>query len=431
MLSFIAKSVTTLVGLQAALVSAKPVGSKDLGCTSRPPSANANSSFVNTVYFTQWGIYGRDYQVADLPTNEISHVLYAFLNFGPNGTLFSGDTWADVERPGPNDTPANATGRNAYGNVGELFKLKQANRQVKTQISIGGWTWSTHFAAAASTAATRLNFARSAVGYMKDWGFDGLEIDWEYPTNEVEANDMILLLQALRDEMDAYAAKYADNHHFLLSIAAPAGPERIRVLKLAEIGKLVDYVYLMAYDYSGSWNNATGHNSAVFPSKFNPISTPSNTEQAVEMYLDGGIPSQKLVLGMPLYGRAFQSTAGIGRPYNGTGPGQWEAGVYDYKALPRAGAEIACDKQAIACYSYDSSTRELISFDTPSVVRDKVDYAKSRGLGGSMFWEASGDKVGEESLISTSYNSLGSVNAEQNWLSYPDSQYTNIASARV
>ncbi|KEY64570.1 hypothetical protein S7711_03634 [Stachybotrys chartarum IBT 7711] len=425
-----------LVSVQVALVSATPAefpnssGPKRLSFKAEASVRRQGGhpdGVQNAVFFTNWGIYARDYQVTDLPASEVTHVAYAFINFGPNGTLFSGDTWADVERPSATDTPANDTSLNAYGNVKQLYQLKKSNRHVKTLLSIGGWSWSTHFPAVASTSTTRANFAKSAVDYLKDWGFDGLDVDWEYPADEIQANDMILLLQAVRDELDAYAAKHANGHHFSLSIAAPASPQTIKVLKLAQLGSLLDRIYVMAYDYAGSWSNTTGHNAAVFPSKSNPNSTPFNTDQAIKLYLEGGVPASKLVLGMPLYGRAFQNTTGVGRPFNGVGPGEWEAGIYDYKSLPRGNAQIICDKKIIGCYSYEKSTQELITFDTVGVVRDKVRYAKNLGLGGSMFWEASGDKSGEESLIRASHDASRGIDETDNWLSYPESKYANIA----
>jgi chitinase len=95
--------------------------------------------------------------------------------------------------------------------------------------------------------------------------------------------------------------------------------------------------------------------------------------------------------------------------------------------LPKPGAEIEYDEEAQAYYSYDYITHELISFDTPEVVQKKVDYILKHGLGGSMFWEAAGDKKGNESLISTSFNFLETLDASENWLNFPDSRYVNIA----
>jgi chitinase len=418
MLSFFSKAAAVLVSLHAAMSLASPLASREA------IDARATGA-VNAVYFTNWGIYGRNFQPADLPASQISHVLYSFMNVRADGTVFSGDTYADLEKHYAGDS-WNDVGKNAYGCVKQLYLLKKANRNMKVMLSIGGWTWSTNFPAAASTAAGRSTFAKSAVGIMKDWGFDGIDIDWEYPADATQAANMILLLQTVRSELDAYSKQYANGYHFQLTIAAPAGPDHFGVLKLAELGKVLDYINLMAYDYAGSWSDASGHDANLYPSTSSPKSTPFSTDVAVKAYIAGGVPASKIILGMPIYGRSFAGTSGMGQPFSGVGSGSWEAGVWDYKALPKAGATVQCDNAVQGCYSYDASTKELISFDTPDVIRTKVAYLKSKGLGGSMFWEASADKKGSDSLIGTSFNALGSRDTTQNCLTYPNSQFANI-----
>jgi chitinase len=415
------KSLIALASVQAALGLATPAEQ-----FSSPVSVKRQGGgSANAVYFTNWGIYGRDYQPADLPASQISHVLYSFMNIRADGNIFSGDTYADLEKHYPDDS-WNDVGNNAYGCVKQLYKLKQANRNLKTMLSIGGWTWSVNFPAAAATAAARKTFAQSSVTFLKDWGFDGIDIDWEYPVDDTEGANMILLLQAIRDELDAYAAKFADGHHFELSIAAPAGQANYKWLKMAELGKVLDHVNLMAYDFAGSWSDFSGHDANIFPNADNSNATPFSTDDAVKAYIAGGVPAEKIVLGMPIYGRSFQQTDGIGKSYNGIGQGSWEAGIWDYKVLPKAGATVEYDEVAQGYYSYDPATKELISFDTPEMIKTKVSYLQGLGLGGSMFWEASADKTGEDSLIGTSFNALGGLDSTQNFLSYPDSQYDNI-----
>nr|AEC16039.1 chitinase [Ophiocordyceps unilateralis] len=390
-----------------------------------PPSTNGPTGLVNAVYFTNWGIYGRNYQPADLPASKVSHVLYSFMNLRADGTIYSGDTYADLEKHYPGDS-WNDIGNNAYGCVKQLYLLKKANRNMKVMLSIGGWTWSTNFPAAASNPGSRSNFAKSAVSFVKDWGFDGVDVDWEYPADDTQAGNMILLLQAIRDELDAYAAKSAPSHHFELSIAAPAGPDHYNKLHMADLGKVLDYVNLMAYDFAGSWSNFSGHDANLYSQKENPNATPFNTDDAVQAYIKGGVPSEKIVLGMPIYGRSFQSTEGIGKSFSGVGSGTWENGVWDYKALPKPGAQVSYDDVAKGFYSYDKSTKELISFDTPEMIKTKVSYLRGKNMGGSMFWEASADRKDDGSLINTSFQALGGIESSQNWLSYPDSKYDNI-----
>lgn len=257
---------------------------------------------------------------------------------------------------------------------------------------------------------------------------DGLDIDWEYPADATQAANFVALLQTVRQALDDYAAQYAPGYHFLLTIASPAGPQNYNNMQLSAMAQYLDFFNLMAYDYAGSWDSTSGHQANLHAASDsgNPQATKYSTDRAVADYIAAGVPAAKIVLGMPIYGRSFEATAGIGQTYTGVGSGSWENGVWDYKALPKAGATVITDTAAGATYSYDSGAQELISYDTPAMVQTKVDYLKGKGLGGSMFWEASADRNDTGSLLTTSYNALGSLSSAQNLLSYPNSQYVNI-----
>ncbi|KAK3338864.1 chitinase 1 precursor [Neurospora tetraspora] len=441
MMLFIKTAALVAVSFCSFLVDAAPapVGSSLTGRDSGVNTTAAATGYKNVVYFTNWGIYGRNYHPADLPADKITHVLYSFANLRSDGTVFSSDTWADTDMHYPGDS-WNDIGTNVYGSIKQLFLLKKAHRHLRVLLSIGGWTYSqtspSNFALAASTPSSRTQFALSALGLMKDWGFDGLDIDWEYPASDTEAQNFLLLLKEIRSQLDKYAAEQAAGYKFLLTIAAPAGPERYGVLQpyLKEMGETLDFMNLMAYDFSGSWDTKSGHQANLFPNPQNPDSTPFSADRAVTDYVNFGMPSEKIVLGMPLYGRAFESTAGPGQPFSGVGAGSWEAGIWDYKVLPKQGAQVYLDETVGASWSYDEQTKEMVSFDTGEMVARKVNYVKERGLGGSMFWEASGDRKGDgdgESLISVAREGLsggggGGMDEGENLLEYPGSVYENM-----
>jgi chitinase len=175
--------------------------------------------------------------------------------------------------------------------------------------------------------------------------------------------------------------------------------------------QFLDFWNIMAYDFAGGWSQTTGHLANLFPSTQNPESTKVSADTAINYYVTQGVRKDKLVLGMPVYGRSFLNTDGPGKPYSGIAPsgwawstGNWEAGVWDYKALPRKGegwTQFVKAFDIVASYSYDEAERTMISYDTKDIAARKAQYIKDNGLGGAMFWETSGDKAGNDSLIGT------------------------------
>jgi chitinase len=388
---------------------------------------------VLAAYFPEWGIYGRNFQVADIPGDQLTHVIYSFLNVTPGGEVAVYDSFAALEKRfaagetvsgeadlwyyPPNDPRSQQT---VWGNFNQLAQLKAKHPHLKVSIAVGGWTLSGNFSTVTATAAGREKLANSVVTFIDTYRmFDGVDFDWEYPGgggldgNSASPNDganYAELLKLVRAKLDVLEQR--NGRQYEISVASPAGYDKIANFNLAGLAPSVDFFNLMSYDFHGTWEKTTGHQSA-----FTGDANGYDVKTAVGLYRAAGVPAAKIVLGAPLYTRGWSGVADGGdggylERATGSAPGTFEAGVYDYKDLvaqlkdPASGWKLYWDDTAQAAYLYNPSKGLFSSFETPTSIAQKSDWAEAIGLGGIMFWDISNDAVGSpDSLVRAAYSS--------------------------
>ena len=174
----------------------------------------------------------------------------------------------------------------------------------------------------------------------------------------------------------------------------------------------MDFFNLMAYDFHGTWESTTGHQAA-----FTGDRDRYDVKSAVEQYLAAGVPAGKIVLGAPLYTRGWSGVAnggdgGFMERSSGAAPGTFEKGVYDYKDLlaqvqdPASGWKLYWDDTAQATYVYNESRGLFSSFETPTSIAQRAQWAEDIGLGGMMFWDITSDALdSKESLVNAAFAS--------------------------
>ncbi|MGW5781390.1 glycoside hydrolase family 18 protein [Streptomyces sp. NPDC003863] len=396
--------------------------------THRHPSHAPASKRVG--YFTQWGIYGRNFQVKDLETSgtaaKLTHINYAFGVVGPDGRCVMGDApgsdpWADYVRPVDAANSVDGVGDTAEqrlaGNFNELRELKAAHPGLKVMISLGGWSGSAHFSDAVRTDAGRKALVASCIDtYIKgdlpvDGArggagaaagiFDGVDLDWEWPGsdgapgNAVRPEDktnFTKLVREFRTQLDAYGRSLPQRRHYDLSAFVPTAPAKIDAgFEVAKIMRDFDFVNLQGYDFHVSGEKTTAQQSALY------AEDDFSVDQTVRAWLRRGAPARKLVVGMPFYGQGWTGVTGggdgLGQPAAGPAPATWAAGSEDYenlKKLAESGAyKLHRDLGNGHAWLFDGTT--LWTYDDPAVLRTKASYVRQRGLGGAMVWSLDGD----------------------------------------
>ena len=288
-------------------------------------------------------------------------------------------------------------------NFAVLNALKQENPSLKVLVSVGGWLWSGSFSDMALTPASRQIFLQSVMEFLGRNRLDGLDIDWEYPGSVGAGNrfrsedkrNYTLLLKELRA---AFSQETKRSHKRLyLTVAAGASDEFVANTEMVEVGKYVDTVNLMTYDFTEAGiDPLTGHNAPLYA---NPAdSRHVAADASVRAFERAGVPAAKILLGVPFYarmwGEAGPANHGLLQPGKALPKDSPWTGLRPEELLTR-GFVRYWDSAASAPYLYNAQERVFVSYDDAESLTAKGRYVRTHRLGGIMFWEYFNDPSGK------------------------------------
>jgi chitinase len=343
-------------------------------------------------YFVEWGIYGRGYDVTQIPADNLTHLLYGFIPIcGPNESLKeieNGNSWRALETACAGSADYEVVIHDPWaalqkalpgidakdpirGTYAQLMALKQRNPDLKILPSVGGWTLSDPFYGF-TEKANRDVFVGSMKKFLKTWKFyDGVDIDWEFPGGDGASTTLgdpikdgpayVALMQELRTMLNELEAETGRTYE--LTSAIGSGYDKIEDVDYAAAAQFMDYIFAMTYDFFGGWNNVTGHqtglncgshlsvdecNGTGLDDEGNPRKGPAYTiTNAVDLLLAQGVAAKQIVVGTAMYGRGWEGVTpdkttildnpmtamATGKLTGSTAQGVWEAGIIDYKGL--------------------------------------------------------------------------------------------------
>ncbi|XP_052562361.1 uncharacterized protein LOC120424548 isoform X4 [Culex pipiens pallens] len=360
-------------------------------------SAAENNQRV-VCYYTNWSVYRpgtAKFNPQNINPYLCTHLIYSFGGFTKENTLKPYDKYQDIEQ----------------GGFAKFTGLKTYNKNLKTMLAIGGWNeGSSRFSPLVADAERRSQFVKNSIKFLRQNHFDGLDLDWEYPafrdgSKPKDRENYAQLVQELREEFDRESSK-TGRPRLLLTMAVPAGIEYIdKGYDVAKLNKYLDWFNLLTYDYHSAYEPAVNHHSPLYPleepSEYN-FDSELNIDHSIKFYLNAGADREKLVLGIPTYGRSYTlynpDATEIGSPADGPGEqgdATREKGYLAYYEICTAVKDdpewtvVQPNPNAMGPYAYKGN--QWVGYDDEEIARKKAKYVAENGLGGIMFWSIDND----------------------------------------
>jgi chitinase len=406
----------------------------------------AEKKFIAALYYSDWS-HAKQLP-SEIPLSRITNIYYAFasidvknlnikfenIEFALNKVIsFKDDTlledcsnltvnaanyksipWIDKYLKNVQENVAsNQKEGISNGIIDQLRKMREINPRLKISLSLGGAKTKNDFSKITSNKKQIKQFVANLVANVNGLGFDGIDIDWEFPGSSRDSYALDFLIKSLRTLLDK-GSKSSQNTK-IISLAIPLDKDVLKNYNFPELNKYVDYFNLMGYDIAGTWSDFSGFHSQLYTDTNLHVS-PTSVDDSIK-YLSGMLDKAKIILGLPTYGISF-NTDKLYTKFDGCAKIQINAQneddeedyqeecIIDYIDLPPAGYHEVENLEIGASYAYDnnSDNKGLIVYDTPRISRLKARYVFEQGLGGGLWWDSKGDTLIKNTSRSLVYN---------------------------
>ncbi|KAK4287587.1 hypothetical protein Pmani_039342 [Petrolisthes manimaculis] len=348
---------------------------------------------VMVCYYGSWAVYRQGdgkFDVEDIDPGICTHIVFGFAGLGTDNKIKVLDPWNEL---------CDNYGKCAFD---RFTALKHKNTNLQALLAVGGWNeGSQKYSQMAADATKRQTFITSTVEMLKEHNFDGLDLDWEYPTQRGGAPEDKVNFVTLMQELKV--ALHAEG--LLLTVAVSAGKETFEAAyDIPAIAQEVDLINLMSYDLHGAWEDYTHHQSGLY---MYPEDTGDNIylnqDYAVNAWINGGMPSTKIALGVPLYGRCWsldnEAEHGYYAPASQPGPSGPFTNSPGFMGYNEICDNIQTDGWTVEVaiganepHAYHMPTSRIwCSYDDAASVAIKAAYAKEKNLAGMMVWSIETD----------------------------------------
>ncbi|GME72861.1 unnamed protein product [Ambrosiozyma monospora] len=417
-------------------------------------------NYTTSIYYSEW-TYHRLHSPSDILLSHVTTIYYAFAKMDTfnldlkfeNETLATGEKipfTAEKYKISSEDKcelkeidtiPVKQLtedeSHNSTGLLGQLSQMKKLNPKLKVLLSIGGSDSNKDFTKLTKTKSHTKKFVTNAISFLKKYEFDGIDIDWEYPNSQEAKGKLNNLVTEFDNQFSDSDNLDSEGNKYHLTIAVPSSKSQLAYYDFASMQSKITQFNLMGYDQKGVWSKYSGYQSNLYEDPKDPESSDS-VNGTVHYLLSKSVPANKIVLGMPAYGRSF-NTSKLYSKFKGCASidgiqQDEEECIVNYRYLPPKGYKEYYDEVRVAAYAIssvddhngqgkehktdhdDSAGGEgnvepgVLVYDNEMSARAKAQYVRKMGLGGGMWWDSDGDAGScKRSLLMHFVDELGGV----------------------